>query len=203
EIARQYGVTIVEDDAFGFLAPANRPIQTLAPDVTLYVCSLSKSIAAGLRVGYLVAPSHLVPRLEATIRALNYSFPPLMSEIASRWIQSGQADAFAAIQRDEAHARQALALEILPRLLIGGPPLGQHLWLNLPEPWRREDFVAEARERGVAVTGADAFTVGRASAPHAVRIGLCQPRSRDEVVRGLKALAAVLANPADGLRAIV
>lgn len=54
EIARKYDVTIVEDDVFGFLVPDGpAPIQVLAPDITLHISSLSKSIAPGLRIGYL------------------------------------------------------------------------------------------------------------------------------------------------------
>ncbi|MBI1206936.1 MAG: aminotransferase class I/II-fold pyridoxal phosphate-dependent enzyme [Azospirillum sp.] len=193
EIARHYDVTIVEDDVFGFLAPnAPPPIQTMAPDITVYLTSLSKSIAAGLRVGYLLAPLSVIPRVEAAMRALQYSAPPLLAELASRWILDGSADRFAQTQRTEALARQALARDLLPPATVGGDAAAQHLWLNLPEPWRREDFVHELRRRGVSVTGADAFVVGRVSAPHAVRLGLCMPRSREELAHGLGIIAATL-----------
>jgi DNA-binding transcriptional MocR family regulator len=205
EIARRHGVTIIEDDVFGFLVPdAPPPYQVLAPDITIHVNSLSKSIASGLRIGFLVAPVPLIPRLEATIRALNYTVPPLMAEIAARLIRDGSANGFAAIQRDEARARQQLAQDILghgPGLVT--PSAGQHLWLRLPEPWRREVFVAEAAHRGVTVTGADAFMVGRSAAPHAVRVGVCMPPRREDVRRGLEILAETLASPAEATLSIV
>ncbi|EWY38938.1 transcriptional regulator [Skermanella stibiiresistens SB22] len=197
EIARQYDVTIVEDDVFGFLVPeAPSPIQMLAPDITLHISSLSKSIAPGLRIGYLVAPSRLMPRLTATMRALNYAVPPLMGEMATRWIEDGSADRFAETQRRECRARQALTADVLrdgPAVAV--PSYGQHLWLKLPEPWRREDFVAEARARGIIVTGADVFTVGRGAAPHAVRIGISMPERREDLRHGLEVLADLLASP--------
>ncbi|MBK4719998.1 PLP-dependent aminotransferase family protein [Azospirillum sp. YIM DDC1] len=202
-IARRYGVVLVEDDVFGFLVHDAKPIQAIAPDVTVYVNSLSKSVSAGLRVGYVVAPPALVPRVEAVIRALQYSSPPLPPEVATRWITDGSADRIAEAQRGEATARQRIARSILPASAVCGHASAQHLWLVLPEPWRRDDFIAEALRRGVKVTGGDVFAVGRASAPHAVRLGLCHPHSRDELARGLRTLADLLENPQTAMLSIV
>ena len=77
------------------------------------------------------------------------------------------------------------------------------MWLVLPAPWRRDDFIAEALRRGVKVTGGDVFAVGRAAAPHAVRLGLCHPHSRDELARGLRTLAELLENPQTAMLSIV
>ncbi|MDR3516256.1 MAG: PLP-dependent aminotransferase family protein [Azospirillaceae bacterium] len=197
-IARRYGVAIVEDDVFGFLVENQPPpLQTLAPDLVILLRSLSKSVAAGLRIGHLVAPPRLVPRLEAQIRALYYGVPQLMAEIASRWIDNGKADTFADVQRGVAAGRMALAKRILaPFDVAATPTTSLHLWLKLPDPWRREAFVEEARIHGVAVTGADAFAVGRINAPHAVRLGLCMPRNDAELIRGLSTLVDVLNGPA-------
>jgi len=194
EIARHYNVIIIEDDVFGFLVPDAPPaLQTLAPDVTIYLSSLSKSIAAGLRIGYLVAPLPLVARAEANARALNYSAPALMAGLSSRWILDGTADRFAETQREEARARQALARRLLPPGSVShSPEAAHHLWLTLPEPWRREEFVHVMRQRGVALTGADVFAVGRGTVPHAVRLGLCTPASREEVARALTMISETL-----------
>ncbi|CAK0752446.1 PLP-dependent aminotransferase family protein [Azospirillaceae bacterium] len=192
-IARRHGVYLIEDDVFGYLAPdAPPPIQRIAPDITVFLSSLSKCIASGLRVGYAIAPPAVISRYEAAIRAFHYSSPALMAEIAAHWITSGQADSFADAHRQEALARQKLARDILPNHLLQGHNAGQHLWMNLPEPWRREDFTAEALRRGVAVTGADIFAVGRAGVPHAVRLSLCMPATRAEVQKGAQILTEVI-----------
>lgn len=202
-IARRYGVMLIEDDVFGFLVADAKPIQAIAPDITVYVSSLSKSVSAGLRVGYVVAPPSLVPRIESAIHALQYSAPALPAEVATRWILDGSADRFAEAQRSEDAARQAIARAILPPSVVCGHPNAQHLWLVLPEPWRRDDFVSEVRRRGAMVIGADTFAVGRASAPHAVRVGLRMPRTREEVERGARALAEALAQPVSATQSIV
>ena len=151
EIARQYDVTIIEDDVFGFLMPdAPPPIQTLAPDITLHISSMSKSIAPGLRIGYLVAPSRLMPRLEGTMRALNYAVPPLMSELASRWIEDGSADRFADAQRRECR--------ITPRHGAGHPA-------RLPGDRRAVGRPASLAEAAGAVA-AGGLRLGNAPARH-------------------------------------
>ncbi|MGQ9369648.1 PLP-dependent aminotransferase family protein [Azospirillum sp. ST 5-10] len=202
-VARRHGLIIVEDDVFGFLVPDAEPIHSIAPDITIYMTSLSKSVSSGLRVGYLVAPPSLMPRLESAVRSLQYCAPPLAAEVATRWIVDGHADRFADRQRAESTARQAMARAMLPARLLCGHPAAQHLWLLLPEPWRQDDFLAEARRRGVALTGADTFAVGRNGAPHAVRIGLCMPRHREDAARGLTAVADALADPAAAALSIV
>lgn len=65
-LADKRGFFIIEDEAYAFLAePAPKPIQVLAPERTVYVTSLSKSFASGLRVGFVVTP----PALEEQKRA--------------------------------------------------------------------------------------------------------------------------------------
>jgi len=68
-----------------------------------------------------------------------------------------------------------------------------HVWSILPAPWRGADFSAQARQRGVALTPAEAFTVGRSETPHAVRICLGTPQTRRRVEAGLRILAEILA----------
>ena len=202
-ICRRYDVIIIEDDVFGFLVKDATPIQAIAPDITIYLSSLSKSVAAGLRVGYAVAPPALVRPMEATIRALQYSAPPLPAEVATRWILDGHADRMADLQRTEGAARQAIARAVLPPSAVCGHPAGLHLWLVLPEPWQRDEYVTEARRRGVVITGADTFAVGRTGVPHAVRVGLCMPRTREETAQGVRILADTLASPAGAALSIV
>lgn len=202
-IARRFDVTIVEDDVFGFLVDDALPFRALAPDNAIYLTSLSKSVIAGLRIGYIIAQPSLISRLEATARALHYSVPALPAEIASRWINSGVADKMAEHQRSEARYRQRMARTILPLEFIRGHDSAQHLWLELPEPWRNEEFVAEARRRMVQVLPAETFIVGRGSAPHAVRLSLCTPEHRSDLERGLQILAQVLSGPLTARLSIV
>jgi DNA-binding transcriptional MocR family regulator len=156
-IARAHGIPIVEDDVHGFLPELRpRPLSAFAPESSFYVNSTSKSLAPGLRVGYLLSPPAHVSRLASAVGSTVWMVAPLMAEIVSTWIREGRADAVLAEKRGEAAARQALARRILGGARIDSDRSGYHLWLQLPEPWRSESFVAEARRRGVAVTPAEA-----------------------------------------------
>ncbi len=193
EICRRYGVTIVEDDVYGFLPqPAPAPIATVASDITVFVTSLSKSVAPGLRFGLVYAPAAITERLIGALRSTTWMATPLTAEVATRLIRSGAAAKLADWQREEAIARQLIARRLFGNVEYASHPASFHIWLKLPEPWRREEYTAQARRRGVGVASADAFAVGRAPVPHAVRIGLSAARDRAELERALIVLAALL-----------
>ncbi|MCC7014910.1 MAG: PLP-dependent aminotransferase family protein [Planctomycetes bacterium] len=196
EIARRYDVALIEDDTYGFVGSNDlAPLAALAPESTYYVTSLSKSVSSGLRVGFLMPPSgapQVLERAIAALTAIGWTAAPLVTELASRWIQDGTAARVAREKREEARARQALARRILGSLAAPSDPSSCHLWLHLPEPWRASDFVGRAHQAGVAVTPAEAFVIGRAVAPHAVRVCISTPRTRTELESGLHVLARLM-----------
>jgi DNA-binding transcriptional MocR family regulator len=89
-IVRRHGLLIIEDAAYAFLAeePPD-PLAALAPETTVYVSGLSKSVATGLRVGFVAAPTELVPKLERAIRASTWNTPGVMTAIACGWLDDG------------------------------------------------------------------------------------------------------------------
>jgi DNA-binding transcriptional MocR family regulator len=203
-IAERHGVAIVEDDVHGLL-PESRPIPlaALAPERTCFLTSTSKTLAPGLRIAYVLAPAAMVPRLTDGLRATTWAVAPLTAAIASSWIVSGTADAILAERRREARARQTLAREALAGADFDAQPEAYYVWLRLPEPWRRDTFAAVLQARGVALTSAEAFAVGRDPAPHAVRLCLGAARSRDALSRGLGLVADVLRGAGEAGAAVV
>ncbi len=203
-IARAHGLAIVEDDVHGLLPRERpRPIAALAPERSYYLTSTSKTLAPGLRIAYVLAPPGMVVRLAASLRATTWAVAPLMAAVASAWIRDGTADALVAARREEARERQAIALERLAGAEVETKPEAYYLWLRLPEPWRGDAFASEARARGVLVTPAEAFAVGRAPVPHAVRLCLGAARTRVELSRGLDAVAGLLRSGAGSGGAVV
>lgn len=194
-IARENDVAVLEDDVYGFLPDTPLPpLAALAPSHAYYITSTSKSLAPGLRIGYVVAPPGKAERVSAVIRASTWLTSPLLAELVTEWIERGDADAMVAWKRAETSARHGIAARIL------GPWISRstredrsfHFWLPLPEPWRTEAFVAQARARGVVVSPSEEFVVGRESAPHAIRVCLGATVGRDRLEEGLTRLAEML-----------
>jgi len=194
DVARHHGVSIIEDDIYGFF-PEDRPppLAAFAPELVFYVTSTSKCLAAGLRIGYVVAPPDRVDRVAKSVRVTTWFASSLGAEIASRWIVDGTADELIGWQRRELKARHAIARSLLPEGLCRSDPTSLQLWLSLPEPWRGEAFAAELRQRGVTAMSAETFAVGRSQPPHAMRLCLCGAAERAQVERGLAIVADTLA----------
>ena len=208
EVARRHGLAIVEDDAYGFLcADAPPPLVSFAPELGHYIASTSKVMTPGLRIGYLLAPSEPTragfDRLAARLSTIGWMPAPLMAEIATRWIRGGVADRMVAGLRAEMPARRRLFDAHFGARASLSHAASCHLWLELPEPWRSEEFVEGARRLGVALSSSEAFVVGRERAPHAVRICIGSPGSRAEVETGLERLAGLLSQGPAAARVVV
>ncbi|MBX2801261.1 MAG: PLP-dependent aminotransferase family protein [Myxococcales bacterium] len=198
EIARvleSSDAVLLEDDAHGLLdEDAPPPVATWLADQTVFLATTSKVLAPGLRVGFAHAPQRLLQRIRAAIRGTVWMPPPLMVEVVTRWIRDGTAAELLTIRRQEAAARQAMATEAFADHSLWQHPHSYYVWLFLPEPWRREDFVRSAEDRGVRIVGAEAFAIGRHDVPHAVRIGIGTVPQRRTLRRALQILSELLAD---------
>jgi len=192
-IAERYGVAIVEDDVYGRLVPDGpAPLWTWLPGQTYYVTSFTKTVVAGLRTGYVVAPADMVPRLIRRVRVTSWMATPLVAELATQWLHDGTAEELVQWQREQLAARHAVVDEVLSGFTYVRHPHALHLWLTLPEHWRAEAFVSEARLRNVAVTPAEPFAVGGGRIPNALRISVGAARTMAQLRQGLEILADML-----------
>lgn len=185
-IARQHNLMIIEDAAYAFLAEdAPPPLATLAPERTVYVAGLSKSVATGLRVGFVAAPVPWVKAVERTIMATTWNVPGVMSAIAVGWIEDGTVAQLEAQKREDARARQALAAQVLTGLEYLSHPSSYFLWLPLPEEARADQVAMALQRENVSVSTAEPFAVG-AHVPHALRLALgsvAMPMLREALVK--------------------
>ncbi|MHC8382067.1 aminotransferase-like domain-containing protein [Pseudomonas sp. LB3P14] len=171
-IARRHDLLIIEDAAYAFLAedpPA--PLAQLAPERTVYVSGLSKSVATGLRVGFVAAPTEKVPALERTIRATTWNTPGVLTAIASTWLDDGTVMQLEAEKRRDAQARQAMAAEVLAGLECVRHPSSYFLWLPLSDDARADQIAGALMREKVAVSTAEPFATS-AHVPHAIRLAL-------------------------------
>jgi DNA-binding transcriptional MocR family regulator len=192
-IALRHQLTVIEDDVYGYLAPEAVPLSTLLPDThVFYITSTSKSIAPGLRIGYLLAPSAMIERLSLAVLRTLVNAPPAMAELATTLITEGVAARIVEWKRKEMAARQEIASRLLRGMSIQTQPMSPHVWLKLPEPWQTDAFLARARHRGILLTGAESFAADRQTDVQAIRIALGPAATRSALEEGLTELMRIV-----------
>jgi DNA-binding transcriptional MocR family regulator len=201
-ILRANDVLLLEDDAYGMLDPTAVPIASLIPERTYFAASLSKCIAPGLRVSFLMTPDpDSAGLLSAALRASVQMPAFLMVALVTRWIKDGSADAIIGAIRAEAAARQKLAAEVLGRHGFSRHPNGHHIWIPLPRNWSRSEFASHVQWQGLAIVTAETFSVEE-SPPNAIRVSLGAAASRAELVRALEILSTALKSSAARTRVV-
>jgi DNA-binding transcriptional MocR family regulator len=193
-VARKHNIVLIEDDAYGMVAEKSPPpLAALAPDITWHVAGLAKCLSPALRLAYCAAPDpRAALRLSAAIRATAAMASPLTAAIARVWIENGTAMQLLSAIRQESAERRALAVRLLPPGQFKGHD-GFHLWLNLPAPWTRGEFLARLTPLGIGAVGSDAFAL--TDPPQALRLGLGAPQTQDELAHGLAVIADLLREP--------
>jgi DNA-binding transcriptional MocR family regulator len=201
-IARRYDIKIVEDDVVARLAdPPATPIAAYAPERTWYVTSVSKSLAPGLRIGYVAAPDSEIEPVLTRIRALGWMASSLSAEIVEIWMQNGTADDLVRYHRRENRVRLDMARAQLGEFADAGLA-SPHIWFSLPSPWRTGEFVSRLAAKGVGVAPSEAFAVSRMTATPAVRISLSAAPDRVLLRSALTTISETLADDPMGESAI-
>ncbi len=196
ELARHYQLMVIEDDVYGALEPDRLPpLSSLLPEQAFYVTSLTKTVAPGLRCGFVVVPRHLLQHSLAQLAASSWMATPLGFEVTSQWILNGTLARLIEYQQQEFAARQQLAGEILAGFEYDSHPNGMHLWLQLPPGWGVEELLGSARQANILITGYQPFVVDSECKPARVRISLGCESSRSRLRRGLQFLADMLNAP--------
>jgi DNA-binding transcriptional MocR family regulator len=197
-VAGKLGLTIVEDDVYGFLLDdPPPPVQSFAPERTVRVTGTGKSLAPALRTGFALAPDGLLTKMHAALRAAALFTSPALVEIAATWIEDGTAMRIVEQKRQEIALRNRLARKILGNRAGGGDPRSPHLWMEVPRRWTGESFAEEARRRKVLVTSASTFSVAD-EPPRHVRICLGAAHTIAEMETGLHVLAGIDEERAEG-----
>jgi DNA-binding transcriptional MocR family regulator len=172
KLARARDLFIIEDDVYGIYARSlDLPTYAeLAPERTFFLTSLSKTLAPGLRVGFLAPPKDYFERCAGVVRALQHSPPGLGSAIATDWITSGRAEEMIQKIRAEVSARTELAISTLGTLVEKpASKMTLHLWMPLPA-LEAESIAGRALRAGLRLSSPGAQAVKGADAPTGLRI---------------------------------
>lgn len=175
DIARREDAYIIEDGTYSFLVPdAPPPIYALAPERTVYVASLSKNLATGLRFGFVVAPDPLIRHLRSGLRASTWGSPSIVTALASGWIADGTLARLEKERRIDAHQRQNIIATALAGFDMITHPMSYYVWLLLKPEQRMDAVATKLATQGIIVSTAEPFsTDGRP--PHALRLAIGTP----------------------------
>ncbi len=194
EVARKYNVMLIEDDLYGAMTGDTRPLLAeFAPERTFVVGGFSKSVAAGIRGGWVSCPAHFSQRVSNAHKMVTGGMPFMLGELCARLVMTGEA---AAIRRDciaEVSLRESAARHIFAGHELASRPGVPFLWLKLPDPWLSGVFKNAAFREGVLIDDEDEFKAGRSDrAYHRVRIGFSTQSSASEAERGFHILRRLL-----------
>jgi 2-aminoadipate transaminase len=158
-LARAQHLLIVEDDVSGLLAldePAPLPLKASDTEgQVIYLTSFSKVFTPGLRLGALVAAPTYLPKLAACKQSTDLSCSPLLQRALADYLRHGYLAAHLQRVRTLYQTRRDAVLAALEHSLSPcawtSPSGGLNIWITLPPSLNEQEFVREARERGIGV----------------------------------------------------
>jgi DNA-binding transcriptional MocR family regulator len=189
-VVEKLDLPIIEDNVYAFL-DSEPPLAALAPDRCIVIDSLSKKVAPGLALGFIVVPLARRENVMASVRSGGWTASGFAFAAAQRMMADGTVAELARLKRLDARTRQKLAADRLSGSELQTNEKSYHLWLTLPPHWRSQTFVAAAARRDIALTPSTTFAATPGHAPNAVRLALAAP-TMDQLDSGLRTLAAML-----------
>jgi len=198
QLARQYRVPIVEDDAYGLLHYGNPepPLRALDDEWVLYVGSFSKVLAPGFRVGWIIAPEALVPVLGCAKDGLDLDSSTFSQRVVAKYLDGGHFPRHLVTIRAAYQAKRDLIIEEIRRHFPVGtrwstPRNGALVWAQLPRGMNTDALLRPALEAGVAYVPGSAFAVpGSTAGRDCMRLNFSYP-APDAIREGIARLGRV------------
>ncbi len=198
--ALQSGVPIIEDNPYGelwFDAPPPPCLASLAPDATVYLGSVSKTLAPGLRLGFVVAPTALFPKLLQAKQASDLHTASLNQRLVHEVIRDGFLDRHVPTIRALYRSQRDAMLRALERHMPDDvawtrPAGGMFLWLELPAGIDATSLLDDAVALGVAFVPGAPFFAGGDARVSTLRLSFVTAGAA-EIERGIALLAQAVA----------
>jgi DNA-binding transcriptional MocR family regulator len=199
EIARAYDLQILEDDCYSVADSDIPSVRALAPERVWLVGSVSKTISAALRFGYVICPAGMGEAGRLTAQHGFFALSRPVSDLMLHLFGTGAArDIRKRVQADFA-ARLQILVNHLGAFDLGWQPGVPFVWIRLPLGWRASTFLRTAEARGVLVRSADEYALVHGRAPNAIRIAIAANLSDQAFEAAAGILAELLAKPPSDL----
>lgn len=196
ELAHEYGTFIFEDDAYAGLRYGGEhvpPIFALDDKgTTLYFGTLSKTLGAGMRLGWVVAHPTLINRM--AVLKVDGSTNVFGTYVAAAWIPEHLDEHIEELKEIYQHRRDLMLAELTEHMPEGAswtePEGGFFIWVTLPEGVDTTAMAEQARERGVEyLAGAGCFADG--SGRNTLRLSFSFARD-EEIREGIRILGEIV-----------
>ncbi len=169
-VAELRNLIIIEDDVYRALArEVPPPVASLAPHRTYYIGSVSKSLAPGLRLGFVVTSLDREPEIRSLARAHRYLGSAHAQRLVARWVGAGLHRKVVDAHRREIASRGALAQEILQ---LKTPVDSYHVWLPLPPGVNDVSAAGELALQAVDVASSSTFSGPLGTSQSGIRLAL-------------------------------
>ena len=194
ELAKQYGVLVLEDNPYGDLRYDSKEslpnIKEFDEDgIVIYAGSFSKILAPGLRVGFSLAPAELTAKMTVGKQASDVHTPIFNQMIVDEWMRGYDVDAHIGHIRAVYRAkRDTMCAGLAETPLRFAPPAGGlFIWCELPDNVDMLDFARLAVDNKVAVVPGSAFLAEAGERVNAIRVNFSTPTD-EQLAQGLEIL---------------
>lgn len=200
ELAKKYGAMIIEDNPYGDLRFDGEEVPTIksldSDGLVIYCGSFSKILSAGIRVGYVLAPSEVIQKMVVAKQVSDVHTNLFFQMVAHRFMTQYGMDAHIEKIRTLYRHKSSLMITSLEKALasraqITHPQGGLFLWCTLPENVKMIDFCKKASENRVAVVPGIAFLASPNDYCNSFRLNYSTP-SDEQIVNGSEILGTVL-----------
>lgn len=201
--AAELGLPLIEDNPYGdlwFDTPPPAPLTARNPEGGIYLGSFSKVLAPGLRMGFMVAPKAVYPKLLQAKQAADLHSPGFNQRLIFEVMQDGFLDRHVPTIRALYKSQRDAMLHALAQAFPAGqtetslswntPAGGMFLWARLPEGMNAVDLLPYAVDQGVAFVPGAPFYADHGD-PRTLRLSFVTP-SVEEIHRGVAALATAI-----------
>ncbi len=201
DLSRAYGFVIVEDDVYSdirFVDALPRSFYALADgENVLRLGSFSKTLAPGLRVGWLIGAAEQVARfIDSGVLTMGGGANPFTAAVVAQYCGSGEWERHLHWLREQYQERRDIALRALEgsmpaQVSYTQPEGGYFIWLRLPRSLRVDDLAEAARRRNVFFAPGTGFFVDPADGLHHLRLSFSYVPHAD-LKGGIEVLGALI-----------